>query len=94
MVFMSRSTRPESTFNRATIGPLAERYSHGVSLPWRADSDPRSDDGWAKAQPAVGLILQRLRKRGHGFMSHPSDCEKPGIIPGAPWFTRHMVSET
>ena len=82
MVFMSRGTRPVSTINRATIGPLAKRHPNVVSLLQRADSGPRLDDGWAKAQPAVVLILRRLRKRGHGFKSHPTDWEKPGIKPG------------
>ena len=82
MVFMSRSTRLVSTINRATIGPLAKRHPNGVSLLRRADSGPRLDDGWAKAQPAVVLISKRLRKRGHGFKSHPTDWEKPGIKPG------------
>ena len=83
MVCMSRSIRIVSTINRAIIGPLAKRHPNGISLLWRADSSPRSDDGWAKAQPVV-LILKRLRKRGHGFKSHPTDWEKPGIKPGAP----------
>ena len=91
---MSRSIRPVSTFNRATIGPLAKRHPNCVSLLRRADTDPRLDDGWAKAQPAVVLILKRLRKRGHGFKSHPTNWEKPRIKPGAPWFTRHMLPET
>ena len=29
------------------------------------------------AQPAVVLILKCLRKRSHGFKSHPTDWEKP-----------------
>ena len=94
MFFMSRSTRPVSTINRATIGLLAKRHSNGVLLLWRADSGPRLDDGWANAQPAVGLLLKRLKKRGHGFKSHPTDWEKPGIKPGAPWLTRHVLPET
>ena len=32
----------------------------------------------------VVLILKRLRRRGHGFKSHPTDQEKPGIEPRAP----------
>ena len=84
MVFMSRSTRLDSTINRATIGPLAKRHPNGVALLRRADSGPRLDDGWEKAQPAVVLILKRFRKRSHGFKSHPTDWEKPGIKPGPP----------
>ena len=91
---MSKSTRPVSTINRATIGPLAKRHPNVVSLLWRANSSPRLDDGWAKAQPTVVLILKRLRKRGHGFKSHPTDWEKPGIKLGARWFTRHMLTVT
>ena len=30
------------------------------------------------------LILKRFRKRGHGFKSHSTDWEKPGIKPGPP----------
>ena len=85
MGFMSRSSRPVSTINRATIG---------VSLLRRPDSGPRLDDGWAKAQPAVVLILKRPRKPGHGFKSHPTDWEKPRIKPRAPWYTRHMLPDT
>ena len=85
MVFMSRSTRLVSTINGATIGPLAICHTNGVSLLRRADSGSRLDDGRAKAQPAVVLILKRLRKRGHGFKSDPTDWEtEPGIKPGPP----------
>ena len=34
-----------------------------------------------KAQPAVALLLKRLRRRGHSLKSHPTDWEKPGIEP-------------
>ena len=37
-----------------------------------------------KAQPAVVLILKRLRRRGLGLKSHPTDWEKPGIEPATP----------
>ena len=37
-----------------------------------------------KAQPAVVLVLKRLRRRGHGLKSHPTDWEKPGIEPATP----------
>ena len=77
MVFMSRSTRLVRTINRATIGPLAKRHLNGVSLLRRADSGPRLEDGWGKTQSAVVVILKRLRKRGHGFKSYPTDWEKP-----------------
>ena len=80
MFFMSRSTRLVSTIIQTTICPLAKRHPNGVSLLRRADSGPRLDDGWAKAQSV--LILKRVRKRGHGFKSHPTDWEKPGIKPG------------
>ena len=30
-----------------------------------------------KAQPAVVLVLKRLRRRGNGLKSHPTDWEKP-----------------
>ena len=32
-----------------------------------------------KAQPAVVLVLKRLRRRGNSLKSHPTDWEKPGI---------------
>ena len=31
------------------------------------------------ARPAVVLVLKRLRRRGNGLKSHPTDWEKPGI---------------
>ena len=37
-----------------------------------------------KAQPAVVLVLKRLRRRGNGLKSHPIDWEKPGIEPATP----------
>ena len=84
MILMSRSTRLVSTINRAIIGPLAKRHRNGVLLLRRAISGPRLDNGWAKAQPAVVLILKRFRKRGQGFKSHPTDWEKPGTKLGPP----------
>ena len=37
-----------------------------------------------RAQLAVGLVLKRLRRRGSGLKSHPTDWEKPGIEPAIP----------
>ena len=37
-----------------------------------------------KAQLAVILVLKRLRRRGIGLKSHPTDWEKPGIEPATP----------
>ena len=37
-----------------------------------------------KAQPAVDLVLKRLRRRGNDFKSNPTDWEKPGIEPATP----------
>ena len=37
-----------------------------------------------KAQLAVILVLKRLRRRGNGLKSHPTDWEKPGIEPATP----------
>ena len=37
-----------------------------------------------KAQPALVLVLKRLRRRGNGLKSHPTDWEKPGIEPATP----------
>ena len=39
-----------------------------------------------KAQPAVVLVLKRLRRRGNGLKSHPTDWEKPGIEPNCLFF--------
>ena len=38
----------------------------------------------SKAQPAVVLVLKRLRRRDNGLKSHPTDWEKPGIKPATP----------
>ena len=37
-----------------------------------------------KAQPAVVLVLKRLRRRDNSLKSHPTDWEKPGIEPATP----------
>ena len=37
-----------------------------------------------KAQPAVVMVLKRLRRRGNGLKSHPTDWEKPGLEPATP----------
>ena len=37
-----------------------------------------------KAQPAEVLVLKRLRRRGNGLKSLPTDWEKPGIEPATP----------
>ena len=37
-----------------------------------------------KAQPAVVLVLKRLRKRSHGLKSHSKGWKKPGIEPATP----------
>ena len=37
-----------------------------------------------KAQPAVVLVLKRLRRQGNGLKTHPTDWEKPGIEPATP----------
>ena len=37
-----------------------------------------------KAQPAVVLVLKRLRRRDNGLKSRPTDWEKPGIEPATP----------
>ena len=39
-----------------------------------------------KAQPAVVLVLKRLRRRGKSLKSHPTDWKKPGIEPATPGF--------
>ena len=33
-----------------------------------------------KAQPAIVLVLKRLRRRGNSLKSHPTDWEKPGSL--------------
>ena len=37
-----------------------------------------------KAQPAVVLVLKRLRRRSNGLKSHPTDWEKTRIEPATP----------
>ena len=37
-----------------------------------------------KAQPAVVLVLKRLRRRGHGLKSDLTDWERPGIESATP----------
>ena len=37
-----------------------------------------------KAQPAVVLVLKRLRRRGNSLKSHLTDWERPGIEPATP----------
>ena len=43
-----------------------------------------------KAQPAVVLVFKRLRRRGNGLKSHPTDWEKPGILSNIS-FTQHVI---
>ena len=38
----------------------------------------------SKAQPAVVLVLKRLRRRGHGLKSRPTDWEKQRVEPVTP----------
>ena len=40
--------------------------------------------GASDAQPAVVVVLKCLRRRGHGFKSHPTDWEKSGFEPATP----------
>ena len=37
-----------------------------------------------KAHSAVILVFKRLRRRGNGLKSQPTDWEKPGIEPATP----------
>ena len=37
-----------------------------------------------KAQPAVVLVLKRVRRLGNSLKSHPTDQEEPGIKPATP----------
>ena len=37
-----------------------------------------------KTQPAVVLVLKRLRRQGNCLKCHPTDWEKPGIEPVTP----------
>ena len=47
-----------------------------------------------KAQPAVVLVLKRLRRRGNDLKSHPTDWEKPGIEPATPGLQDIGLSST
>ena len=40
--------------------------------------------GALERSQAVVLVLMRLRKRGQGLKSHPTDCEKPVVEPVTP----------
>ena len=84
MVFYVQEHVPNKHNQRGHYWPASEMPSEWRFATAAADSGPRLDDGWAKAQPAVVLILKCFRKRGHGFKSHPTDWEKPGIKPGPP----------
>ena len=46
-----------------------------------------------KAQPAVVLVLKRLRRWGNGLKSHPTDWEKPGIEPATPGLQEYRIYE-
>ena len=81
---MSRSTRTVSTISRATFGPLGKGHPNVVSLLRRVDSCPRFYYGWAKVQPAVVLILKRLRKRDHCFKPHMTDMRTQESNTGPP----------
>ena len=71
------------TINRATFGPLAKRHPL-LLLPWADMARDWMMAGLRLNQQWFCQILKRLRKRGHGFKSHLTDWEKPGIKPGAP----------
>ena len=47
-----------------------------------------------RAQSAVVLVLKRLRRRGSGLKSHPTDWEKPGIEPATPGLQDIGLSST
>ena len=47
-----------------------------------------------KAQLVVVLVLKRLRRRGNGLKSHPTDWEKPGIEPATPGLQEIGLSPT
>ena len=47
-----------------------------------------------KAQPVVGLVFKRLRRRGNDLKSHPTDWETPGIKPATPGLQDIVLSPT
>ena len=47
-----------------------------------------------KAQPAVVLVLKRLRRWDNDLKSHPADWEKPGIEPATPGLQEIGLSPT
>ena len=47
-----------------------------------------------KAQPAVALVLKRLRRQGNSLKSHLTDWEKPGIKPAIPGLQDIGLSST
>ena len=50
--------------------------------------------GTPEVQPAVVLVLKRLRRRGNGLKSHPTDWEMPGIEPATPGLQNISLSPT
>ena len=40
--------------------------------------------GTPEGSTGSGSVLKRLRRRGNGLKSHPTDWEKPGIEPATP----------
>ena len=50
--------------------------------------------GASKAQPAVVLVLKRLKRRDHSLKSHPTDWEKPGIETATPGLQDISLSPT
>ena len=47
-----------------------------------------------KAQPTVDLVLTRLRRRGNGLKSYPTDWEKPGIQSATPGLQDRFIPYT
>ena len=47
-----------------------------------------------RVQPAVFLVLKRLRRQGHGSKSHWTDREKPGMEPAIPGLQDIGLSST
>ena len=50
--------------------------------------------GAPEGSPKVVLVLKRVKRRGNGFKSHPTDEKKPGIEPATPGLQGTGLSPT
>ena len=75
---MTGGAQPWFTFVCGRVPWLYQYWLGGFMVLWFYVQELR------KAQPAVVLVLKRLRRRGNSLKSHPTDWKKPGIEPATP----------